>query len=158
MYELVLVPLDGSWQAEKALNEAAKLVQRRGGIVTLLRVVPSIEELYASATPNPIDQAEQTQDSLARTAYDEQHIVAREYLARVGESIKGCGFEVVTRIREGDVPTQILAAVEDPEATVLVMTPHGKSASSTPPVDGVFGHVADEVLRRANVPVLITKH
>lgn len=158
MYELILVPLDGSIQAENAVNEAAKVVQRRGGILTLLQVVPTVEQQYRVAQPNPLDTSEQTQDSVARAAYDEARIKARDYLTGVAKSIKGCGFEVVTRIEEGEPVAEILRMADQTDAQIIVLTPFGVSASSTPPAKGVLGKVADEVLRKAHVPVLVAKH
>ena len=157
MYKSILVPLDGSFRAEKALDEAATLVQRGVGVLTVIRVVPTIEEMYETAQPNPLDTAEQTQDSLARAAYDEHYANARQYLRLITHSVEDCGFRVESRVAEGDPAAAIIEAAEDVEADVVVLTPRGKSACSTPHTDGVFGSVSDEVLRRAHLPVLVVK-
>lgn len=46
MFQRILVPLDGSTRAERALLVAAKVAQASGGSVVLLRVIAPVSMAY----------------------------------------------------------------------------------------------------------------
>ena len=156
MYNSILVPLDGSEHAAKALPHAVALA-KAGGSLTLLRVIHPIDELVGTLQPDLLSGAEETDDSLAQKAYDEARSSAQSYLAAVQTSLAGEGLDTDMKLVEGAPVEQILEMAQGAHADLIVMTAYGLSASSTPPKTGVFGKVMDGVLKGARTPVLVIK-
>lgn len=156
MYESILVPLDGSPYAEKALQHIVSQ-EADARKVTLVGVTHTIEQLYGTRQPDPNDSAEKTEDLLAREAYDDEHMEARSYLDRAKASLAGHSFEVEVVLTEGAPAEEILRVAQDVKADLIALTSLGYSASSSPTKTGVFGKVADGVLKNAKAPVLVVK-
>jgi nucleotide-binding universal stress UspA family protein len=156
MYGSVLVPLDGSGYAEKALSHATRLT-RQGGTLTLLRVAHTIEELVGARQPDLTRGAATTEDVLARQQYDEERAAAAAYLDEAKKLVAGGQFETAVMLAEGDPASQILRVANETGADLIVLTAFGLSASKTPAKTGVFGRVADAVLEGARAPVLVVK-
>ncbi|HLF76609.1 MAG TPA: universal stress protein [Dehalococcoidia bacterium] len=156
MFESILVPLDGSDYAAKALDTAASLANyaRR---LTLVRVVHTFDELMGTRQPDLLDNTEKSEDMLAREAYEDEHNEAQSYLERTKASLSGQPFEVGLVLAEGSPADEIMRVAREVNADLIVITAYGLSASSTPAKTGVFGKVADKVLRDAHVPVLVVK-
>ena len=53
-YKHILVPLDGSELAETALKDAVGMAEVSHADITLLQVIPTIEEVLGSGTDHPI--------------------------------------------------------------------------------------------------------
>ena len=133
MYQTILVPLDGSDLAERALPIAETVARASGAKILLLRVVPP-------ATP----------ESATRGEYAAEVEEAEKYLASVAARLtKSCGVE--TRLVEGDPAASIEADVAAHRADLIAMSTHGRSGFGR----WIYGSVADEVMRRAVVPVLL---
>jgi nucleotide-binding universal stress UspA family protein len=71
MFKLVVVPLDGSKHAAKALEHADSLVTSSGGLI-LMRVIHTVDQLIGARQPDPLDTMDKSEDMLAREAYDEE--------------------------------------------------------------------------------------
>jgi nucleotide-binding universal stress UspA family protein len=140
MYRSVVVPLDGSPFAERAVPLAARLCPA-GGRLVLAR---SVFEVMVVTNP-----------SAARIAVARKEAAIAEaeaYLAEMAEKTRSQGVQVVTRVEQRDPPGVILGAVaEEPDSSLVVMATHSRSASFR----AVLGSVADEVVRRSPVPVLL---
>jgi nucleotide-binding universal stress UspA family protein len=152
MYKSILVPLDGSEYALLALRHAADLA-KGGEHVTLVSVIPPVDLIE----PKYTEDVEKSQDMLAREAYDEERAAATRFLSAASDSLAKAGVETSLRILEGTPAEQILEAARETGADLIVITAYGKSASSTPSKTGVFGKVADAVLKGAHVAVLVIK-
>jgi nucleotide-binding universal stress UspA family protein len=152
MYKSILVPLDGSNYASMALRHAADLA-RDGQNVTLVSVIPPVDLIEPKFT----EDAEMTQDMLAREAYDDARTQATRFLAAASDSLAKADVHNSVRLLEGSPAEQILEAAREADADLIVITAYGKSASSTPSKTGVFGKVADAILKGAQVPVLVVK-
>ena len=126
MFQTVLVPVDGSPLAERALLYARRLAHDSNGRIVLLQVVP------ASANA----------DATIRTA--------TLYLENLITQFSESSFDrpVVTA---GDPASSILAEVEFHGIDLIVMSTHGRSGLGR----WIYGSVADAVIRRAAVPVLL---
>jgi hypothetical protein len=72
MFQRLLIPLDGSERAERALLVAARLARNSGGSITLLRVVTAPIDLASSAMEAP---------GFMQNVLDMDHEKAMEYLA-----------------------------------------------------------------------------
>jgi nucleotide-binding universal stress UspA family protein len=80
------------------------------------------------------------------------HYLASDYLSHVAAAVKrDAGTEAETRLIKGDASGGILQAVRQHRPTLVVMTTHGRSGLGR----WLFGSTTDEVLRHANVPVLV---
>jgi nucleotide-binding universal stress UspA family protein len=133
----VLVALDGSDPAERALGQTSAFAQALDADVTLLRVV---EPTAASRDADPRDELD------AARAYLED-VAAR--IAPRPRAGRGRGVEVVTEV--GDPATAILRAARETGADAIALTAHGHRDLG----HLVRGSVSAGVLRRADVPVLV---
>ncbi|MCA9878119.1 MAG: universal stress protein [Thermomicrobiales bacterium] len=146
----LLVPLDGSPEAEQALPYAQALLPS-GGQIRLFRVVPGLEMLLANEPAltelqwvlAPAPEATRNAD-LSAVQADLDRIGAR-----IGDSQVTWSAEVV----EGDPATQLLQAIARRGVDLVVMTTHGRGALGR----AVFGSVADRVVRTSPVPVLLVR-
>jgi nucleotide-binding universal stress UspA family protein len=101
MLNHVLIALDGSTLAERAI-EPAKVILKPQGKITLV-----------SAIQNP-DSAQEL----------------RDYVERIAMNLKLNGYEVDTEIREGDAAALIVQMAQVHGVEVIVMCTHGHSGLS----------------------------
>jgi nucleotide-binding universal stress UspA family protein len=137
----ILVPLDGSEQSAAILALVAKLRRRLHAAVELLHV---LEALPPAASPDvPLSLADA---SPGRPA-------ARDYLERVAARFDGESPEVARVVLEGPAARVIARRIVDSRADLVAMTTHGRSGVARL----LVGSVAEQVLRTADVPVLLWK-
>jgi nucleotide-binding universal stress UspA family protein len=141
MYQKILAPLDGSELAERAL-EHIKIVTKgcRAPKVVLLQVIPW-----------PAHPAHTLSDELIRSESEKAEAGAKDYLAKVADSLKGDGIAVETVIVRGGPAEEILDYAKKNKVDLIVMSTHGRSGVSR----WVFGSVAERVLRHSASPVLM---
>jgi nucleotide-binding universal stress UspA family protein len=133
----ILVPLDGSALSAAVLTVVARLGVSRHAVVELLHVF----ETHASGVDLP--------PSL--NAADRQRAAARNYLERVAARLTGKWLEVEPVVLEGPAARTIAQRVVDGGADLVAMTTHGRSGVARL----LLGSVAEQVLRTADVPVLL---
>jgi CBS domain-containing protein len=129
----ILVPVDGSPLAERALEVAREIAEPRTDIA-LLRVISAVPSGKRAPSPQgsqPRDEAERYLDWLRQLHLD-------------GAPLRGL-------IRAGDPIAEIVAAADDEVCDLIVMASHGY----TGPSRLFLGSVADGVVRRTGKPVLI---
>lgn len=135
----VLVPLDGSQLAERALPPATEIARATGGEVLLVhaRAEPwaPVEILMARPALEPGGTGE------ARGAA----------LAEVAARLSQAGVRVAYEERTGPAEDVILDLARAKRAHLITMATHGRSGPSR----AVMGSVADAVLRRTRIPVLL---
>lgn len=148
MFPKILVPLDGSELAERALPLAAKLAAQRDGRLVLLRV--PVFDMPESLLPPVVER----QDAHWReyTAEDAVH-AATDYLERIAARLVEQGNQVETRVVEGDPAGIIVDLAEMEQISLIVMSPRGITGLSR----WVFGSVTERVLRQAPCPVLVSR-
>src|SRR5207237_1367439 len=115
MFKRILVPLDGSGRAERALPIAARLARVSGGSIFLVRVL-STEPASLPTAPKPI---------LIQTVGEADRTLAESYLEGVAGSELLSGIAVQTQVPVGLVPPSILTVAADKHADVIVMCSHG---------------------------------
>lgn len=98
MIEQLIVALDGSELAERALNYAVPIARGIGAPVRLLSVVPNAAERGA----------------------------AQAYLARLAPTVAQSGVAVNATVSEGD-PAQVIDTTARPGRDLVVLTTHGRS-------------------------------
>jgi nucleotide-binding universal stress UspA family protein len=139
----ILVPLDGSPLAELALVEAAALSKLPNTDVTLLEVIPPIEDVIALG-PQEIAVDEQ---------WELQRAQALRYLQCMANRPEWQGVPVKTVVEMGPPAETILAFAENHGIVRIVMSTHGRPGLGR----WVFGSVADKVLRAANTTVVLVR-
>jgi len=143
--ERLLVPLDGSMLAERALD-VAREIAATGSTLVLVRVVPWLRDLPGEG---PTEKALNARATAHRTHR------ARSYLDRVAASLIEAGISVETQLLVGEsrstVSQHLATAAIASEVDALVMSTHGRGGLS----GWLLGSVADEVVRRIDRPVLL---
>lgn len=143
-YKHILVPLDGSELAELALEDALSIAQLSRAQLTLLQVIPPIDEVIAAGTDHPIYVDQQLAN---------QEMLALEYLQSVCDRV-GCedvAIQVATDI--GPAAETIIDYARQQAIDLIVMATHGRSGLQR----WVYGSVAGKVLRGADLPVLLVR-
>jgi len=142
MYKKILVPLDGSHLAKKALDQAEKLAKTFAAEIVLFQVVPFMP-IYGSpelVTPLIIDE--------------KQKEAAERYLANLAEEMKKEGYKVTTVVRTGQqVAVEIIDFAKESGVDLIVMCTHGRSGITR----WVLGSVTLKVLTRAETPILLLR-
>ena len=140
MYKKILVPLDGSELARKALDQAEKLAKTFDAEIILLQVVPFLP-IYGSpelVTPLIVDE--------------KQRESAEKYLTNLTEELKKRGLKVTAMVRTGQqVAVEIIDFAKETGVDLIVMCTHGRSGITR----WVLGSVAHKVLTRTETPILL---
>jgi len=134
MFRTLIVPLDGSEQAERALPYAVRLAVAHAGRVVLVR---------AALGPPPSGQDWEHQQTAAVAE-------ANVYLNDVARKV-ATRLPVATSVPYGHAAEQILASIAEFGADAIVMTTHGRTGLA----HLMHGSVAEAVLAQASVPVLL---
>ncbi len=100
MFRRILVPLDGSTRAERAIPVAARLAHTSGGSVILVRVVSKSSGLWPSAAP---------QTTLAQQVIAADRAEAEQYLSAVSTSLELEGVPTESVVRFGPTVSTLLA-------------------------------------------------
>ncbi|HVB23123.1 MAG TPA: universal stress protein [Ktedonobacteraceae bacterium] len=133
MFKRILVPLDGSALAESVLSVTAQVTSALQGILILFRAY----DVPPSDVPLPVIEAQAEQ--------------AQTYLAGVARRPELAGLQVETQILGGAAALNVLDAVQEYRADLLVMSSHGRSGFTR----WALGSVAEYVIRHASIPVLV---
>ncbi len=142
MFKRVLVPLDGSARAERALAVGARIVRNSGGSLLLLRVVGTSIEFWPYQAPQP-GQAQRTVDASLEEA--------SKYLASTAAALEGVPTETMALF--GPTASTILSVAYAHDVDLIVMCSHGYTGVTR----WIMGSVAEKVARHATVPVLILR-
>jgi nucleotide-binding universal stress UspA family protein len=146
MFQTVVVPLDGSAFAECALPLALSIARRSGAALRLIRVAPTLGDVFFWA-PLP-------GSPVANEIHDHFRADSMAYLESVGRRLKEAGAQAVTySVAEGEVAEAIRINVARNGADLVVMSSHGRGALGRI----WLGSVADELVRSLEVPLLLTR-
>jgi nucleotide-binding universal stress UspA family protein len=144
MFERIVVALDGSAGGERALAPAEELARRLHAPLHLVRVADATW-LRFGANEAALEYA------ALGGALDDEETAAREYLEALAGRLAGHGFSVTAEVRRGFAGRELIAATRPGD--LLVMASHGR----TGPARLLLGSVAEEVTRKATVPVLLVR-
>lgn len=138
----VLIPLDGSVISEQALDEGLEQLPRRPAEVILLHCLDlnRLQTGGSGSAPMALNGLEQ--QSRRRKEIYLEHMVC---------NLAAQGYETRSLIVGGDPALGIVLAARELGVDLILMTTHGRGGAE----HAVVGSVAEAVLRRANVPVLI---
>lgn len=137
----ILVPLDGSALGEQALLPAVSLARRSGSTLHVVRVhvlnipvgFPEAAVFFSSELENRARDAE------------------REYLKAVTRRTREVPVE--TALLEGSIASALEKYIANRNIGLVVMTTHGRSGLSR----AWLGSIADAMIRKARVPVLLQR-
>lgn len=136
----ILVPLDGSSLAARTLPLATSMARQADGSLLLLGVY--IPWVGPDLPPPPTVMSDFYQASRDQLA---------AYLDETAAGLRESGVNVETELRGGRAHTEILRACRESGCDVIAMATHGRTGFDRLSL----GSVADRVIRRAAVPVLL---
>jgi nucleotide-binding universal stress UspA family protein len=146
MFHKILVPLDGSTLAERALPTALALARSGHGAVILLRCLPFL----------PLDTAQITSeyDWLWQDEAAELPVAAAEtYLRAVQDAHQQPDIQLTTRLVAGDAAGAIVDTAAAEAVDLIVISSHGYTGLSR----WLLGSVAEKTLRSAPCPALVIR-
>jgi len=142
MFKKILVTLDGSELAERALKPAFSLAEKFGAEIVLLRV-PLTQHYVSMSSGSGVLLPEENVER------DQQETEA--YLRAVKTRWLGSAPKIRAEAISGEPAAVILDVAETEAADLIVMSTHGRSGLSRL----LYGSVAESVLRGARSPVLL---
>ena len=146
MFQKILVCLDGSKLAEQILPYAAEQAARFGGSLVLFQVV----SLASIPTPTGIESVPVAvpNDQLA-----DAEAAARDYLNGLALPLREKGMKVQCVTTVGHPADSIVSYAEENRFDLVAIATHGRSGLKRL----VFGSVADYVIRKSGLPILLIK-
>ncbi|HZS79754.1 MAG TPA: universal stress protein [Ktedonobacteraceae bacterium] len=142
MYKRIMVPLDGSERAEKALPVAARIARASSGIVILAQVAAL-----------PVTYTSYTMAAYAGDAIDEELHSIESYLNDLSKRGVLQGVKTETKVLFGSAAPTLLSIATSCNADLIVMTSHGRTGLKR----WVLGSVAQKIARTSPVPVLVLR-
>jgi nucleotide-binding universal stress UspA family protein len=144
MFDTIVVPLDGSALAERALEPARALAQYSQGELRLVRVAVAQQMLVPDEVGFGILYPDQS--------LIEARAEAQSYLSDL-QAASPAYSAVIIAVREGDVAGEIIDCATTARARLIVMSSHGYSGVRR----WLLGSVAEKVLYAAPCPVWIVR-
>jgi nucleotide-binding universal stress UspA family protein len=129
MFEKILVPVDGSGIAEKALSYAERLAHRLGSTIILISVYP------------PEGEPEKEQYRLLHSHYSQ----------KITSSARSNVIKVQSAILPGEPAAAILDYAEKKKVGLIVMGTRGRSAIKR----WMLGSIADKIEKAGTVPLAL---
>lgn len=138
----ILVPIDGSDSAKRALDRAKKIAECMGSEITILNVITPITSFRTMSDQEAIQEAENINQynskKLLRTALD---------------SLNDFTGKVDTKTRIGNTAEEIINEAEGGGYDAVIMGSRGQGVFSRT----LLGSVSDKVVHHAKVSVFIVK-
>ena len=129
----ILVPLDGSDFAARAIPFARAIAQQQGGRIVLVRaVLTGLSDAARQAARGEIQDA-------------------RDELARVAGNLRENGIAAEWLVPNDEPGWAIIEQVQQQAIDLIVMSTHGRSGLGR----WVYGSVADRVLRGTSTPIML---
>ncbi len=141
MFKNILVPIDGSDHAMRALDVACDLAQKYGATLRLVHAYPPIltDAMLGGADIEPL---------IARRTEAGEAV-----LARARERIKGCALDITTELREAPDAEAILEEADAHHCDLIVMGTRGLGRLA----GLLLGSVSQKVVQHAKCPVLLVR-
>lgn len=142
-YDNVLIPTDGSDQAEVAAGHGIDIADKFDGRIHAFNVVDVTGLAGAADAGYLLDSVVEGLEEVGQQATDMVAAMAREV-----------GVESVSSIEQGTPHREILEYVESHEIDLIAMGSHGRTGLDRL----LLGSVAERIVRSADVPVLTVSH
>jgi nucleotide-binding universal stress UspA family protein len=143
MFNTILVAVDESEAAHEAFDLACKLALEDHASLSLLNVIDVSKLIAASGydAPYPAETL-----NIMRTA-------GQQLLDERKAAAEKSGLKVTTEVGEGDAVDEILRVADESGAGLICIGTHGRQGLARL----FIGSVAEGVLRRSEVPVLVIR-
>jgi len=143
MYNKILVPLDGSENAECIMEHVKAIATGcRVPDVVLLRVIEPFPAYYMDY---------RISEEFIRQSQDAAKADAREYLTKMADKMTKEGVSASTQVVEGKAADTILDFATKNGVDLIIMATHGRTGISR----WALGSVADKVVRSSSAPVMV---
>ena len=139
MYKRIVLLLDGSELAKRALPHAMALAEKFQAHLILLRVLEPLVEKLNLQGPG-LDFAEELTTD-----------IVQNYMETLAKDVREQGIEAEAVIISGRPHIEIIRYAENEQVDLIVFTTRGQSGVSR----WLRGSIADRVARGSHVPVLI---
>jgi nucleotide-binding universal stress UspA family protein len=144
MFKRILVPLDGSELAERALPIAARLARASEGALVLLQV---------AAIPIVNEPGKTPAETYGERAIDKGLDVALDYLESIARLDEMADIDIEAEALMGAVAPTILSCAQSLKADMIVMCSHGYTGIKR----WSMGSVTQKVVRQSPIPVLVVR-
>jgi nucleotide-binding universal stress UspA family protein len=142
---LVLLPADGSESALRAVGAFCDLARTAPGMhAILLNVEPAVPLMQRMVDGRPGE---------VRRIEEPLRAAGERLLARAKAELERAGVRCTAFVEFGDPADTIVARAKEWSADLIVMGTHGRGAIGSL----LLGSVAQKVLQRASVPVMLVK-
>jgi nucleotide-binding universal stress UspA family protein len=140
LFKRILVPLDGSKNAEKVLPIVVAEAKHHGAVIVLLRIIA------------PLRQSLMTSPSIIDQAYKHIGDIARDYLEEVADRFRREDLEVEVHIIQGLPARRTLEFAQESACDLIVIGTHGETGAS----QWRFGGIANKVIKaKSSIPMLV---
>ncbi len=144
-YQKILVPLDGSGWAQRAIPHASDIARSAGSELILLNVFtpPARQYIDQLTLAGQEDQVQNSREQM------------KQYLIGIRSELRNENISVRTHLIEGagDAARLICDFVDSEGIDLIVMSSHGHTGIARL----IFGSVARDVMECVQVPVLLIK-
>jgi len=145
LFNKIVVPLDGSEYANRALEIAMELAGKYSASLVLIHVVPAASALITgpevSSAPILLNLSSELEES------------GRRLLEEGAKKAQAGGIQVSTVLEHGNISDNIIRVADSEKADLIVMGERGLGAVAR----FFLGSVANKVSHHAKCPVLIVK-
>lgn len=142
MFQHILVPLDGSARAERALPVAARIARASGGSIQLLQVVSPPVDFGGGVAAGTIVTGDMVEETIAG---------ATGYLKKIATSEVLAGVTTTTEVLYGSPALNILTYAGTQEMDLIILCSHGRTGLK----QWVLGSVAHRLVHQSTIPVLV---
>jgi nucleotide-binding universal stress UspA family protein len=144
MFQHILVPLDGSPRAERALPVAARIARFTGGSLLLVQVVVSSFDYDGGMSPVRM---------VSQQIIDEEMGSSTLYLQSLAKSPELAGIKIRTEVLFGQPVQHLIAFIEAPGTDLVVLCSHGRTGF----MSWVLGSVAHALVHQSTRPILVLR-
>jgi len=142
----ILVPLDGTSDAEAALQPAALFAQTFSAALHLVMVVPTQETVRGDRQAVTALLPAATRATLDLAQED-----AQTYLSALAEQVESVPVSI--EVRRGDVPAALVDEAAEPGVGLIVIATHGRAG-----LQAIWaGSVTAQILARVHAPILLLR-
>lgn len=142
MFQRILIPLDGSSQAEQAIPVASKIAQETHSHILLVCVINHIhiDNAYAYTNAN----------AKTRTLFEE----AQSYLRRISDTVIATVASIETFVAADPAASTILKIATITQTDLIVLSSYGDSDVEQTRGQ-TFGNVTRALLMSSHIPILV---
>lgn len=139
MFRRILIPLDGSELAEKALKKALEIAKSYGSTILLTRVVPLIDLCGEYSSVAFIETLQRMRDK------------SQNYLNQKLDELSTEQLKIDAAVLVGNPASRVVELAKEREIDLIVISSRGRTGLAR----WYFGSTAEDIARRSSLPVLL---